>query len=66
MVLADKYRFFINESRRIKIAKDENPEKIVYLTKENVEKTPEGQVLDDLHITNVCCRRSMLTHVDIE
>lgn len=66
MVLADKYRYFINESRRIKIAKDENPEKIVYLTKENVEKTPEGQVLDDLHITNVCCRRSMLTHVDIE
>lgn len=66
MVLADKYRFFINESRRIKIAKGENPEKIVYLTKENVEKTPEGQVLDDLHITNVCCRRSMLTHVDIE
>jgi DNA-directed RNA polymerase subunit N (RpoN/RPB10) len=66
MVLADKYRYFINESRRIKIAKSTNPDKIVYLTKENVEKTPEGEVLDKLHITNVCCRRSMLTHVDIE
>jgi DNA-directed RNA polymerase subunit N (RpoN/RPB10) len=66
MVLADKYRFFVNECRRIKIAKGTNPDKIIYLTKENVEKTTEGQVLDDLRITNVCCRRSMLTHVDIE
>lgn len=66
MVLADKYRFFVNECRRIKIAKGVNPDKIVYLTKDNVDKTAEGQVLDDLRITNVCCRRSMLTHVDIE
>ena len=66
MVLADKYRFFINESRRIKMANGANPDKIIYLTKDNVEKTAEGQVLDNLHITNVCCRRSMLTHVDIE
>ena len=66
MVLADKYRFFVNECRRIKIANGMNPDKIIYLTKENVEKTTEGHVLDDLRITNVCCRRSMLTHVDIE
>jgi DNA-directed RNA polymerase subunit N (RpoN/RPB10) len=41
-------------------------DKVVYLTKENVEKTPEGVVLDDLGVKNVCCRRHMLTHVDIE
>jgi DNA-directed RNA polymerase I, II, and III subunit RPABC5 len=39
---------------------------VVYLTKERVEKTPEGEVLDELKLTNVCCRRHMLTHVDIE
>jgi DNA-directed RNA polymerase subunit N (RpoN/RPB10) len=66
MVLADKYRFYVNECRRIKIAKGLNPDKIIYLTKENVDKTVEGNVLDELRITNVCCRRSMLTHVDIE
>jgi DNA-directed RNA polymerase I, II, and III subunit RPABC5 len=41
-------------------------DKEVYLTKENVDKTPEGTVLDDLGLKNVCCRRHMLTHVDIE
>jgi DNA-directed RNA polymerase I, II, and III subunit RPABC5 len=41
-------------------------EKVVYLTKENVDKTADGEELDKLGITNVCCRRHMLTHVDIE
>jgi len=65
-VLADKYRFFLNEVRRIKIAQGMKVDKVVYLTKENVEKTPEGIVLDDLGLKNVCCRRHILTHVDIE
>ena len=65
-VLADKYRFFLNEVRRIKIAQGMKVDKVVYLTKENVEKTPEGTVLDDLGLKNVCCRRHILTHVDIE
>jgi DNA-directed RNA polymerase subunit N (RpoN/RPB10) len=65
-VLADKYRFYLNEVRRIKIAQGMKVDKVVYLTKENVEKTPEGSVLDDLGLKNVCCRRHMLTHVDIE
>lgn len=65
-VLADKYRFYQQEVRRIKLAKGIQIEKVVYLTKEHIEKTPEGQVLDNLKLTNVCCRRHMLTHVDIE
>jgi len=66
MVLADKYRFYQNEVRRIKISQGADVNKVVYLTKEKVEKTPEGIVLDDLGLHNVCCRRHMLTHVDIE
>lgn len=66
MVLADKYRFYQNEVRRIKLSKDLNLEKVVYLTKDKVEKTPEGEVLDTLGLKNMCCRRHMLTHVDIE
>ena len=66
MVLADKYRFYQNEVRRIKLSQGINLEKVVYLTKEKVEKTPEGEVLDSLGLTNVCCRRHMLTHVDVE
>jgi DNA-directed RNA polymerase I, II, and III subunit RPABC5 len=65
-VLADKYRYFQSEVRSMKLAKGLNVDKVVYLTKDNVEKTPEGVVLDNLGLTNVCCRRHMLTHVDIE
>ncbi len=65
-VLADKYRYFQDEVRRIKIQKGQNVEKVIYLTKETIDKTPEGTVLDNLRLTNVCCRRHMLTHVDIE
>ena len=43
-----------------------DPEKVVYLTKDVAEKTPEGIVMDNLKLTKICCRRHMLTHVDIE
>ena len=65
-VLADKYRFYQNEVRKIKLSQGIKLDKVVYLTKNKVEKTPEGIVLDDLGLNNVCCRRHMLTHVDIE
>jgi DNA-directed RNA polymerase I, II, and III subunit RPABC5 len=62
-VLADKYRYYLQEVRKMK----KGDTKIEYLTANNLgEKSVEGQVLDDLKITNVCCRRHFLTHVDIE
>ncbi len=65
-VLADKYLFYIKEVRQIKMNKDMNTEEVVYLDEEKMEKTPEGKVLDRLNLTKMCCRRHMLTHVDIE
>ena len=65
-VLADKYRYYQGEVRRIKIMKSMDTEKVVYVTKDLVEKAVEGEVLDTLGLRNVCCRRHMLTHVDIE
>ena len=71
MVLADKYRFYQAEVRKRKLAKNVGSEtfdidKVVYLTKEFHEKTPEGEVLDELGMRKMCCRRHFLTHVDIE
>ena len=71
MVLADKYRFYVEEVRKRKLAKRGNDqsidiEKVIYLTKEFSEKTPEGEVLDELNMKKMCCRRHFLTHVDIE
>ena len=71
MVIADKYRYYQTEVRKKKLAKkalnsSDDIDKVVYLTKEFHEKTPEGEVLDDLNIKKMCCRRHFLTHVDIE
>jgi DNA-directed RNA polymerase subunit N (RpoN/RPB10) len=66
MILADKYRFYLGEVRKKKLAKGLKVDKVVYLTKDNMEKTAEGEVLDELRLYNMCCRRHMLTHVDIE
>jgi DNA-directed RNA polymerase I, II, and III subunit RPABC5 len=66
IVLADKYRNYQEIVRKKKMAQGLQIEKVVYLTKESIEKTPEGEALDELKLVNVCCRRHMLTHVDIE
>lgn len=71
MVIADKYRYYLEQVRKKKIARKGNGEsididKVLYLTKEFSEKTPEGEVLDELNMKKMCCRRHFLTHVDIE
>jgi len=71
MVIANKYRYYQEQVRKKKLAKKGNNEsidvdKVLYLTKEFVDKTPEGEVLDELNMKKMCCRRHFLTHVDIE
>ena len=65
-VLADKYRYYVKEVKKKKITADLELDKVVYLTEDNKDKTPEGEVLDSLQLNKYCCRRHMLTHVDIE
>lgn len=65
-VLADKYRYYQEQVRQIKLSKGENVQKVVYLSKGNMNATAESIVLDSIGLKNVCCRRHMLTHVDIE
>ena len=65
-VLGDKYRYFQQEVRKIKFDNKMEVEKVLYLTQDNVKKTPEGLVLDKLRLNKYCCRRHMLTHVDLD
>jgi DNA-directed RNA polymerase I, II, and III subunit RPABC5 len=65
-VLADKYEYFLKEVRRIKMSRGISVDQVVYFTTQNSELTPEGEVLNTIGVRNVCCRRHMLTHVDIE
>jgi DNA-directed RNA polymerase I, II, and III subunit RPABC5 len=65
-VLANKYDFYLAEVKKQKLNNNIELDKVTYLTKDFMEKTPEGEVLDKLMLTKYCCRRHMLTHVDIE
>ena len=65
-VLADKYLYYVKEVRKIKLSKNMNTDEVIYLDNKLIKKTPEGAVLDKLNLTKMCCRRHMLTHVDIE
>ena len=56
----------MHEVNKKKFAQGKDPDDIEYLTTDNIKKTAEGEVLDDLGLTKTCCRRHMLTHVDIE
>ena len=65
-VLADKYRFYQREVKKRKLSRSLSLDNVMYLTKDFVDKTPEGEVMDFLKSKKYCCRRHMLTHVDIE
>jgi DNA-directed RNA polymerase I, II, and III subunit RPABC5 len=65
-VIANKYRYYQREVNKRKISKSLEIDKIIYLNEDNMDKTVEGEVLDSLGLNKYCCRRHMLTHVDIE
>ena len=65
-VLANKYLFYLTKVREMKEKKNMDTQKVVYLTQKNTEKTPEGIIMDKLGLNKICCRRHMLSHVDIE
>lgn len=62
--ISSYYRAYEREVRQKKLASGVND--VVYLTKVQTDKTAEGEVLDRLQIVKMCCRRHLLTHVEIE
>ena len=64
-VLADKYLYYISNVKKEKVRLNIDKDFVMYLTETTTKKTPEGIVLDKLQLNKICCRRHMLTHVDI-
>ena len=65
IVLADKYLYYTQRVNEIKTSRGLDVNEVIYMTKNNIKKTPEGEVMDELHLNKICCRRHMLTHIDI-
>jgi len=69
-VLADKYQWYLRRIREKQLASIKTGDAhtipdTLYLTKTYNTKTPAGETLDELGLTKECCRRHMLTHVNI-
>lgn len=64
-VLANVYRTYKTAIRERKLSMSEDIEKVHYLTKDNCDKTIEGQLMDEYGITKTCCRTILLTHQDL-
>jgi len=61
--LASRWELYIQKVKEYRKAEGKKDE-MEYLTA-TTTKTPEGKALDDLKLIRPCCRRHMLTHVDL-
>lgn len=63
--LANLYRVYLDMVKEKKIAKNIDPSKIIYLTNEPMEVSPEKEVMDALRLNKICCRNIVMTVVEI-
>ena len=54
-VLADKYLYYTQRVNEIKTSRGLDKDEVIYMTKDNLKKTPEGEVMDELHLIKICC-----------
>jgi DNA-directed RNA polymerases I, II, and III subunit RPABC5 len=59
-VLADKYEFYKKE-----LSKSKTEDTIINVNAKTVQQTTEGKALDKIGLKRYCCRRAMLTHIDL-
>jgi len=64
-VIGNKYQYYARELVKRKEQLGEVPQEIQYLDDKSIDKTVEGLLLDELKLKDMCCRRHMLTHVNI-
>uniref|UniRef100_A0A6C0KL75 DNA-directed RNA polymerase n=1 Tax=viral metagenome TaxID=1070528 RepID=A0A6C0KL75_9ZZZZ len=61
-ILADKWLFYQQETARLR---GNSKSSHVYMDGKSVPDTVESKVLDHLKLKRYCCRKHMLTHVDL-
>ena len=72
-ILADKYLYYKTELiRKTLTLKNDNDNKnsnkdplMIDISVEDVKMTPAGEIMDELGLDRICCRKVMLTSIDI-
>ena len=65
-VLADKYHYYEKELLRKKLALNSDVDPlIININVQDIKKTIAGEILDELGLHRICCRKVMLTSINI-
>ena len=59
-ILADKWNFYQKE-----IQKTNSEDSVLNVNAKTLQQTKEGKALDKLGLKKYCCRRMMISHVDL-
>ena len=59
-VLGNKWNFYKKE-----VEKGNNEETVLNVNAKSIQQTKEGKALDALGLKRYCCRRMMISHVDL-
>ena len=62
-ILGDKYVHYKTELQKSKTKTSEDT--IINVNAKNIQQTPEGKALDKVGLKRYCCRRAMLSHIDL-
>lgn len=60
----EHYKKRVND-KKLETKQDPNKPSILDVNLEEIRKTPEGEVLDELGYTRYCCRKIFLGHIDL-
>lgn len=61
-LLGDKYTYYQRKLREYKGSKYAEP---TYFDGKKIPETPEARVFAELGLTRYCCKKTLLTHVDL-
>ena len=64
-IIGDKWFKYLELVEKNKADEPNNDDNFLDINIDNVKKTAEGKALDELNLKRYCCRRHMLTHVDL-
>lgn len=65
-LLADKYEYYERELLRKKLALNSDSDPlIININAKDIKKTIAGEIMDDLGLHRMCCRKVMLTSINI-
>lgn len=64
-MIADKWRFYQNELKRLKGTPDGTDVERYYFDGKEVAETAEKKVMDVLKLRRPCCKKHFLTQIDL-